>query len=421
MGAYWFAAAPSRQERSRVSLNFGLGRADRLLRERVVPELGRVWFIRQLSWPVAAIALRERLRGTTNAKSSAISHGLEALGCKLEWHKSPDGERILGKRAFGRDGGDDVWTFDKLKTTKHYVQNTHRQAAARTIRVEGGVGLAAGSRFDSYALTTNGQELADAFLDQSVGKGGGKVRVRLEAWIRGDEIDGSSTLRHAMAPSYPSQRERELVHARIFGVTGDACERRLHAAEALGHGRELREMVEVAARLREAGHIVHADDVVAAHSFGMMIDRARDLAALVSTRVDEAKLGWSLAEATRDTGIKNAVKALTASGAVFLKKAETAKFDEPRSRAFVRALEKEISEVVASVARATSEVFSVAENRVMRGPLFRIVESSTAMREALEKKDTEDGADALEPDRTHQTFRLANLHALARDLEGKPS
>src|SRR6187549_3686928 len=88
MGTYWFAAMPSRQERSRVSLNFGLGRADRLLRERVVPELGRVWFVRQLSWPVAALALRERLRGTTNAKASAISHGLEALGCKLEWNKA---------------------------------------------------------------------------------------------------------------------------------------------------------------------------------------------------------------------------------------------------------------------------------------------------------------------------------------------
>jgi hypothetical protein len=53
--------------------------------------------------------------------------------------------------------------------------------------------------------------------------------------------------------------------------------------------------------------------------------------------------------------------------------------------------------------------------------LFRVVESSTALREALRNHDTEDGADALEPDSTDQTFRLSNLHALARDLEGKPS
>ncbi|HET9621324.1 MAG TPA: hypothetical protein VFP84_08165 [Kofleriaceae bacterium] len=417
MGSYWFAAAPSRQERTRISLNFGLGRAERLFNERVVPGLGRVWFVRQISWPAAAIALRERLRGTINTKASAISHGLEALGCKLEWGENPDGERILGKRAFDRDADDDIWAFDKLRTTKHYVQNTHRQAASRTIRDEGGLGLASGSRFDRYELTTNGQELADAFLDQPVGRGGGKVGTQLESWVRGGPIDASSTLRHAMAPSSPSDRERELVHARIFGVSGEACERRLHAAQALGHGRDLREMLEVADRLRNAGHVAHADDVVAAHTFGMLLDRARDLATLVSTRVDEAQLGWPLAEVPGDMEIKGVVAALKTIGAQFLKCAETAKFDEAKSRVFARALEKDVEDVVAYVARATSEVFSVAEDRVMRGPLFRIVESSAAMRQALE--EAEDGADAREPDSTHQTFRLANLHALARDLEGK--
>jgi hypothetical protein len=77
MGSYWFAAVPSKQERTRSSLNFGLGRAERLFNERVVPGFGRVWFV--------------------------------------------DGERILGKRAFGRDADDGIWAFDKLRTTKHYV------------------------------------------------------------------------------------------------------------------------------------------------------------------------------------------------------------------------------------------------------------------------------------------------------------
>jgi len=415
MGAYWFAAAPSKQERSRVTLNFGLARADRMLRERVVPELGKIWFVRQLSWAVAAVALRERIR--TNTKASAISHGLEALGCKLEWNNNPDSERILGKRAFGRDANDDVWAFEQLKTRKHYVQNTHRQAATRTMRDEGGLGLATGPRFDAYKLTTTGSELAGAFLDQPVGKGGGKVRVRLEAWISGDDVDPSSTLYRAVAPSCPSERERELVRARTFGVTGEACERRVHAAQALGHGQKLLEMLEVAARLRKAGHIAHANDVVAAHSFGMMIDRSRDVAAIVSRRVDESKVGWPIAEVIGDKEIKTGVAALKSSAAVFLEKAETAKFDESSSRLFARALDKPVGDVVQTVARATSEVFSVADNRIMRGPLFRPVESSSAMREAIEAN--EDGADAAEPDSTHQTFRLANLHALTRDLEGK--
>lgn len=419
MGAYWFAALPSKQERSRVTLDFGLSRADRQLRERVVPELGKVWFVRQLSWPVAAIALREQLRGSGTSKASTISHGLEALGCKLEWDINPDSERLLGKRAFGRDSDDEVWAFDKLKIKKHYVQNTHRQAATRTIRSNGGLGLASGPRFDSYVLTPTGQQLADAFLEQPVGKGGGKLRLRLEDWIRTDTIELSATLREAVAPSYPSDRERELVHARVFGVTGDACERRVNAAHALGHGAEHREMLEVASRLRDSGHTVHANDVVAAHAFGMMIDRSRDLAAVMSTRVEEATHGWPLAEAKTDKAIKSAAAALKASAAVFLHHADIAKFDEPRSRAYAHAVAKDVLDIVTKVARETAEVFIVAESRIMRGPLFRIVESSAAKREALEQKDDEDGADTIEPDGTHQTFRLANLHALARDLRGK--
>ncbi len=34
-----------------------------------------------------------------------------------------------GKRAFNRNRAEDTWDFDKRRTTKHYVQNTHRQAA----------------------------------------------------------------------------------------------------------------------------------------------------------------------------------------------------------------------------------------------------------------------------------------------------
>jgi hypothetical protein len=420
MGSKWYAAAPSKQERSRITLNFGLGRADRLLRERVVPGLGRVWFVRQLSWSVAALALR----ATTNTKASAIGHALEALGCKLEWNQNPDSERLLGKRAFGRDADNEVWAFAKLRTTKHYVQNTHRQAAARTLRAAGGLGFADGARFDAYTLTTTGQQLADAVLDQPVGKGGGKLRTWLEKWILGGEIDATPKLREALAPSYASDEERKLVRARLFHVTevtGDACARRRNAAKVLGHGRDLKDMLEVATGLREAGHIAHADDVVAARAFGTMLDRARDLVALVSERVGETKLGWPLAEASGDKGVKHAVARLKDAGAEFVKLADTPQFIEPKSRAFVRALDQEPPKVVASVAGATFEVFSVAEHRVMRGALFRVIESSDALRRALEQEANEADADAVEPDETNQTFRLANLHALARDLEGKTS
>jgi hypothetical protein len=49
----WFSPAPSEITSARISLDFGLRAADLFFRELVVPELGRIWFVRQLSWPLA--------------------------------------------------------------------------------------------------------------------------------------------------------------------------------------------------------------------------------------------------------------------------------------------------------------------------------------------------------------------------------
>jgi len=420
VSAYWFAALPSAQDLSRVSLDFGLRRADRLLRELIVPEMGRVWFVRQLSWPVAAIALRNELRGVENFKASAISHGLESLGCKLAWSQDVDAERILGKRAFNRDG-DAVWNFRDLRTPKHYVRNTHRQAASRALRADGGIGLATGARFDVLELTEIGQQLADAFLDQPVGKGGGRLRKQLVEWVRGGEIVVSRTLRQALSPMHPTEEERRIVHARVFGAATAACEKRARARVAIGAAVELREMNDVAARLREKGHVSQADEVLAAYAFGAMIDRARDLAAALSIRVQETSTGLPRSSFGKDVELKRTAAALQSAAKNFRNKAEIAKFSEPKTQTFVHALvSADVSGTVSLVAKSTPEVFSIADDRVMQGTLFRLVENSSSMQD-LEAEAARDGdaAESIEPDRTNQTFRLANLHALVRDLEPK--
>src|SRR3954468_8529865 len=101
---FWFAPAPSEISSSRISLDFGLRSADLFFRELVVPELGRLWFVRQLSWPMAALALHEDLRdhhGGNIPKPTALCHGIEALACKLEFfaNREARSERILGRRA----------------------------------------------------------------------------------------------------------------------------------------------------------------------------------------------------------------------------------------------------------------------------------------------------------------------------------
>ena len=86
---YWFAPAPAQVSSQRLSLDFDLRSADLFYRELVVPELGRIWFARQLSWPVAALALHKELAGVGSnpPKPTAICHGIEALACKLEYRR----------------------------------------------------------------------------------------------------------------------------------------------------------------------------------------------------------------------------------------------------------------------------------------------------------------------------------------------
>ena len=130
--ADWFSPAPSDITSSRISLDFGLRSADLFFRELVVPELGRIWFVRQFSWPLAALALHNSMReqGANPPKPTAICHGIESLACKLEYLVDPTdpSSRILGRRAFARDADSEIWSFQRLRQPTHYVRNTHPQA-----------------------------------------------------------------------------------------------------------------------------------------------------------------------------------------------------------------------------------------------------------------------------------------------------
>lgn len=97
---------------SRVSLDFGLRSADLAFRELVVPQLGRVWFVRQLSWPLAAIALHEELRGGGANAPNAIRRAL------IEDH---DGRQSLHARLLQ---GETRWE------TRRYLQSAFNRLGA---------------------------------------------------------------------------------------------------------------------------------------------------------------------------------------------------------------------------------------------------------------------------------------------------
>lgn len=416
--AYWFSPSPSELSSSRISLDFGLRAADLFFRELVVPELGRIWFVRQLSWPLAALALHESIGkgGANPPKPTAICHGIESLACKLEYLVDPSdpSSRILGRRAFARDADSEIWSFLRLRQPVHYVRNTHRQAATRAIRADGGLGFAIGNRFDLLQLEPVGKALAEAFLEQKVGKGGTTLRRWLIGWIRGEkDMRGwSNTLMRALSPEHPTGAEQALVMSRVLGISTVACVTRQRLARAVGRAAELPDIEGVVVpRLRAEGLKQQADNVLAARSFGAMLDRARDAAAALTVAVEPGRGGVPLATLERDSAVRRTLAALTVASKTFVKRAGIAGVTEPSSLAFADAVLKAKPEaaVIRLVVSRVTQVLSLSERSVIRGALFRVIDGSESA------EDLEDGAASIEPDRTGRTFRIANLHVLLRD------
>lgn len=416
---WWYSPEPDDFTAERLTLDFGLRAADQFYRELVVPGLGRVWFVRQLSWPLAAVALHAEMKADGNApKPTAICHGIEALACKLEYFARADerSDRIVGTRAFARDEGGTIWTFSQLRLQAQYVRNTHRAAATRTVRTRAGLGFASGQRFDLLELEPVGRALANELLNQNVGpRNGGTLRGWLKPWIRGErEVPRSaSTLLEALSPESPTRGERELVSARVLDASGADGAKRQRLADATGRAAEMPDIESVIVeRLRRAGNRTQADEVIAARAFGAMLDRARGVVAELTRVIEPARGGVAVAEIVRDKDLRAAVRALRTAAEQLTEKAklvDTAR--ESTSTVFADAIRKsDDHECVRHVVARAGEVLCLAGGHVTRGGLFRVIRSSDAL------EGVEEGSSRIEPDHTGRTFRIANLHSLLRDL-----
>lgn len=414
MSSYWFAPAPTALSSRRLSLDLGLRAADLYFRDLVVPELGRVWFVRQLSWSVAALALHDSLaKGSGRVpKPTVICRGVEALACKLEYQRRPDApsSRILGRRAFGRDTKS-IWGFDHLRRPTNYVQNTHRQSSTRALRVDGGLGLATGTRFDGMALTPIGRELAEALLMQRVDKGSTTLEKWLRRWITGELVysGGGHSLLRALSPECATPAERRIVKARLLETDTAGSQTRARLANALG--REQHEphalLAHVIAGLRKDGHSHQATEVSAAQAFGAVLDRLREAVSCLTHAIRTARGGVEVARLIKDVRLTRALRDVRLATDRYVVKATRARITESTSHEFAARLHAaDERESVRLIVRRSGELLCLADDKVFRGSLFRRV-STVDDESALE-----DGAASIEPDRTGRTFRIANLHEL---------
>lgn len=412
----WYAPAPADVGGSRLTLDFGLRAADLYFRELVVPGIGRVWFVRQLSWPVAALKLHAILKAEhgRNILPSAISQGIEALGCKLALLQE-DGERsdrIIGRRAFDR--APDAWDFASLRRSSYYVINTHRQAATRALRVDGGLGLASGSRFNAMTLEPIGEALAGAFLRQ------GRIALQnwLIGWLLGEASDPSRSdaLCRALSPETASANEREIVRGRLIDVADAAGATRRRLSQAIGARRTLDIEGSVIPNLRKAGQTAQANEIVIARAFGLMLDRARDATAALTQEIGSAREGVALAALGREQRVKPRIRALQTAASDFLKTMETRSVEERSARAFASGLAQAetIEAAIRRLVAAAPLLLRVSGSSVVRGAQFRRISRTEAAGEAEDA-----GRTGLEADFTDRTFRIGNFHELLLDCRAE--
>ncbi|OJH38261.1 hypothetical protein [Cystobacter ferrugineus] len=412
----WHQLAASEAFSERASLTLGLRSADLHFRELVVPGLGRAWFLRQLSWPLAALTLHAQVKaeGARGRTPTDLAHGIEALACKLEHASGVSSDRIIGVRAFNRDGGR-TWDYEQLRTRAHYVQNTYRQAAVRAIRTESGLGLASGFRFGSMRLTSVGMELAQAFLAQPAGTGKQTLERWLERWIDGQAPSWGTNLTKALAPTGASEEEREIVWKRLVGTNDAAGHKRRALAEIFLGESEFPDIErDLLPELRKRDGAQQSSEIALARSFGSVFSTALRVLGLL-TRVLERAKSVSPADAASLQAIRIASKALREAASDYRRchdklpgagSADASSFVDQISRC------SGDSTLLEFIVSRDEQVLQLSDGEIHRGPLFRVLDDEES------RPEEHDGTTDLDArSDSGRTFRLANLFSLVQDCD----
>lgn len=437
----WYAPVPYDVQARRLALDFNLRSADRFFGDRVVPGARRVWFVRELSWAVGALALVSEWSGMGShaLAPTDLAHGIEALASRLAYFAEEERDfarrRLFGLRAFRRDGEKGPWSFELLHRREHYVRNTHRIAITTALRASA-LGLVVGRRFSSMRPVGFGAELAEKFLSQRVGSGRGtKLSDCLCSWVeRGGEK--AASIRHrerildALGPETPSEGERHCVNLALFSDGGESALTRRSLASVLNGYAALPPVEEVIVpALRSQDRLAQALDLVAARSFGAMYDAAISLAFRAHDPIKGDRYPVLISALAQAEPVRMAYDALRERAHAFdlaTKKAELSHQPElQHAMSLVQDLKTQPCEsVLLTLLKQAPSVFEVHDRTVGRGPLFERITRRLTTSSEEELADEDEDEDEDEERRhtsgtvngpTHRTFGLDGFLSLIND------
>lgn len=400
---------------SRADLTFGLRRAVRYYNEIVVPGIAGVRFVRQLSWAVAALKLRERLAGSTQSFSAMkIANGIEALGCKLSWNRDPDAYSRRGIRAFKNNSDD--WSFKLLNDRRGYVQIPYRMSTVRALPEEVGLGFTSGSSFlfNQMYLTQRGAKLAEAILEGCrVGTGNATLESFLIGWIRNERQVGKNAsfarLHEGLGPDVSTDLEKDTVREALKTVailprdlTPDP-DRRLLLIDYFRGGQK-KSLVSWL-KSKNPGHALHIN---VACAFDAYREALGSFYAVCTSEVAPHNKGLSLQECTDRQSVKASFSDLEISARNYVEAAMGVCEHPDAKNSADAVLNNGVRGTLERLVMMDDRILSLEDGKICQGALFQNMRLPSS-----EEDDSESEEQSEADDLPH--YRLRQLHDLLAD------
>jgi hypothetical protein len=187
----------------RRTRTLGLGSAVRRFNDLAVPDMGNVWYAKQIYLSILGIAVAERVRQKYPAKNIEIANAIEAVACLLSYEEN-DWNKDRRLRGINKLRGVQERTFSVVRKPGFYVTQPMRMG---TVQALPGLGLVFNdtTRFNSYELTDLGNTLVSR-ITESYGNVFRKDDLieNLKEWVQHGKTENgrlnTQMLRKALSP-----------------------------------------------------------------------------------------------------------------------------------------------------------------------------------------------------------------------------
>jgi hypothetical protein len=407
----WYSPIPEGLSSKRLTLRFGLRSAWNHHRELVLPNLGSIRFVRQVSWACGAICLQQSQPEVRSLFSkSQAAHALEALGSKALWitNGRQVQKNLLGSRNFARDPNDSIRSAMELSRPGNYVSITWRQRTTASLK---GLGFASGTRFNRFLLEAPGDEMTKSFLSQEWdGRTG--LKYWLTDWFRGKRDPSSEEewerLAKLLSQANPTYKERELIRRRVEASCRPNIQHLLPLLPNFFSRGELKGLDRgVIPVLKTEGLTELAQSVELGMRLGTMLGACRRVLSTIAAQLLNSTAPRSLDSLARNKTVLSSLEELSEAGRKYWDHALTMKHTYDESKIFARlVMDCAPVSLLREIAERSDFVLVAMTEHLKAGPNFELLN--------LPEDDGSDEVVASDP----ASDRLIQLWSLKNDWEG---